>query len=161
MFCTATVNARLEVPRLPCQATAPGRGHEAQWVLSFSMCPCCGHNCLAALSTVFGTQVVLGKHKLSQRWGRKKRGSHFHLSVGQVNAGAESSHSFQSKAQAFPGVFQGRVYCTVNSIGFQRSAFLKIFEVLREYFFFACSCHCIMSHPPCCCSSTCNKAPAR
>lgn len=38
----------------------------------------------------------------------------------------------RAKCKLSPGVFQGRVYCSVNSISFQRSAFLKIFKC-QEY----------------------------
>lgn len=59
-----------------------------------------------------------------------------HLIAGQVNEGAESSHSCQSKVQAFPRVFQGRLYCSVINISFQRSAFLKTLQISRKDFFF-------------------------
>lgn len=69
------------------------------------------------------------------RWEGMRKSS-VHLFAGQVNEGAESSHSCQSKVQAFPGVFQGRLYCSVINISFQRSAFLKTLQISRKDFFF-------------------------
>jgi len=105
-------------------------------------------------SSVTPVWAVLGKHKVPSRWGGKDRGSCLSTSAGQVNAGAESSHSGHSKVQAFPGSFQGRVYYSMNTSSFQRPAFLKKLKVSRIYFFFTCSCtrlwatHPTVAHPP-------------
>lgn len=141
MFCPATVNARPEVPWPPSQATIPGDTCSPVAVFLFHV-PRLWIQRLSSSATHVWDVGCPGKVHVAivVGWEGRRRSS-VHLFVGQVNAGAESSPSCQRKAQAFPGVFQGRMYCSVNSISFQRSAFLKILKVSRKYFFFTCSCH--------------------
>lgn len=142
MYCPAPVNARPEVPWPLSQATIRG-GDTCSPVAAFLFhVPGLWMQPLSNSVTRVWDVGCAGKAHIAIAVGWEgRRRSSVHLFAGQVNAGAESSPCCQSKAQVFPGVFQGRVYCSVNTISFQRSAFLKILQVSRKYFSFTCSCH--------------------